>query len=193
MVWIRKKVSEIESIEKPKLDIGFSKRSTNAKTFRGFLSGCLQKARNDENSEMSIFIEELIKKFNEFYPQEIVKNEIKIISGWKGEGSIDIYKGFEDDFIIREFIKDKGTGAVSSVLHHVFKADVNRLLFWIKDWKLNESHICYDFAPKLGYDNWEDLWKVRKKYFSLYYYPIKVLEALGIIDYTGRGTITRIK
>jgi len=49
------------------------------------------------------------------------------------------------------------------------------------------------FAEKLGYKEWKDLWKERKQYFEKYYHPIKILEKLGIIKYSGRGEITRIK
>ena len=191
--WIKEPVVEKEIQEKPKLNIEFSKRSTTAKTYRGFLKGCLQKARNDENKEMSIFIEELMKKFDAYYPQKIVQKEIEIISGWKGKDVKEIYMGFREDFLIKEHIKDKETGKVSTITYQVAREDVNRLLFWIKQWKIGETHKCYDFAVKLGWNSWKDLWRERKIYFRTYYRPIKVLEALGIIKYSGRGDTTRIR
>jgi len=67
-------------------------------------------------------------------------------------------------------------------------------LFWIKKWKVGENHKCYDVAEVLGFKDWKEIWKNRTDvYFPLYYYPVKILEALKIIKYGGRGKITRLK
>ncbi|MEK6878352.1 MAG: hypothetical protein AABY22_02025 [Nanoarchaeota archaeon] len=171
----------------------FIKDKGNSKTFRGYLNGCIKRAVKEENKEMVILLRELLIKFNEFYPNAIIKNEIEIIEGWKGLGSLEAFEGFDKDFIIAEHIKDKETGEVKKTTHSIPRENVNRLYFWIKTWRVGEKHKCYDFAPKLGYNNWKDLWRERKIYFAFYYYPIKILEALDIIKYSGRGDITRIK
>ena len=182
----------IEKIEKEKVDINLIKRKTNSKTFRGYLNGLIQKANNDKNHEIRVFLEEILRKFNKFYPQKIIKSEIEIIDGWKGKDIPEIFEGFENDFIIKEHIKDKESKAVTTTTHHIPKENVNKLFFWIKQWKQGESHKCYDFASIIGEKDWKEVWKKRTEvYFPKYYYCVKILEALGIIKYSGRGLITK--
>jgi hypothetical protein len=122
------------------------------------------------------------------------KNEIKIIDGWKGEGTIEIYelyKGFNQDFRIVEHIKDKETGEVEEVFKEIKKEDVNAMLLIIGGLDIGREYKCYYIANKMGWI-WKDLWRERKIYFQTYYYPIKILEALKVINYGGRGTITRL-
>ena len=115
------------------------------------------------------------------------------IYGINGIDNIEIMEGFTTDFVIKSHIKDKETEEITTQTHQIPFKNVNVLFFWIKKWKIGEKHKCYDFANKLGYSDWKELWKERKEYFDLYYYPIKVLEALKIIKYSGKGEITRIK
>ena len=180
-----------EHRSEPKAD--FIKDKGSSKTFRGYLNGCLKKAINSENKEMVILLRELLIKFNEFYPNKIIKSEIEIISGWKGVDNLEIFKGFTEDFIIKSHLKDKETGEVTTTSHQIPHEKVNKILSFIKQMKINEKVKCYAFAPYLGYTTWKDLWKERKDYFELYYYPIKVIEALRIIKYSGRGDVTRLK
>lgn len=183
---------KIVKMEKPKIDTNFIERKSIAKTYRGHLISNIQKCIHDNNIEMQKVFEEELRIFNSFYPKQIVKNEIRIVEGWKGEGLTEIYKGFEEDFIIKEFIKDKETNEVSESTHIIPKGDVNKMLFIIKSLPLNEKATCYEISDKLGYPSWKDLWKERKQYFAYYYFPIKICEALKIIKYSGRGEITRI-
>lgn len=189
---IFEKQIERENHERP--DIQFIKEDSKAQTYRGYLQGKLQKARNQKNLEMTELMQEIIKEFNEFYPNKIVKYELRQIGGWKGKDKITIYKGFTEDFILIEHIKDKHSGKVKTIPHQVKKENVNRLLFWIKKWEIGESHPCYDFAEKIGEKDWKEVWKKRTDvYFKLYYFPIKCLESMGIIEYSGKGLITRIE
>lgn len=181
----------VEDKSSPKPD--FLERVSRSKTFRGYLNGCLKKSISDENRDMVVLFRELLTTFNEFYPNKIIKNEIEIIQGWKGVDNIEIFKGFTEDFIIKSHLKDKETGEVTTTSHQVPHEKVNKILSFIKRMKVADKVKCYDFAPYLGYKTWKDLWKERKDYFELYYYPIKVIEALGIIKYSGRGDITRLK
>lgn len=171
---------------------------SEAKTFRGILQGKVIVARRieedkkfDKHDLVSLY-EELLNYFDEYYPKKIVKKQIEIIDGWKGEGGIDIYRGFTEDFEIVEHIKDKETEEVKQTHHTVLKEDLNRMIFIVKNLDINETYSCYYIAKKLGYDSWKDLWKERNEYFRFYYYPLKVLEALKVINYGGRGSITRL-
>lgn len=193
MVEIENPHREIERFEKPKVDISPIKRKSNSKTFRGYLSGCIAKAKIDKNEELKILFETILDKFNKFYPERIIATEITIIDGWKGKDFIDIYKGFDNDFRIKVHIKSKETGEVSESIKEVKKEDLNRMVFVIKKLTINEPVKCYKIAEMLGYD-WKEVWKERTEiYFKSYYYPTKILEKLGVISYTGRGVITKLK
>lgn len=188
----KKETKKPELQKEEKIDISFSKRDSKATRFKGRLLGDLQKARNDKNVEMERYIWELLEFFNQCYPNKIVKYEVRIVGGWKGKDILGVY-GFQDDFILLEHRKDKDTGEVVTIRHPIAHEDVNKLFLWIKRWNLLETKYCHEFAPYLGYSDWKALWKERKEYFNKYYYPIKILESLKIIRYSGRGEITRIK
>lgn len=171
-----------------------------AKSIRGSLEGFRNKLLREEKEdvtysavELRVYMDEIIKKFNEFYPHNIVKNSIKILGGWKGEGTINIYNnGFSEDFIIEIPIKNKETSEVEWQRKEVSKEDVNKMIRIVKKLKIDEEMTCYEGAKELGYDEWKSLWRERKEYFNYWYYPVKILEALKIIDYSGKGTIKRL-
>lgn len=186
---------DIETIIEPKIDFSLLRKKSSSKTFSGWLVSKLRQALKNENKEMSILISEIYKKYNEFHKkEEIPLIDIEIIEGWKGADNISIYKGFENDFIIKQHTKDKETKEVTTTTHKVSHENVNRILFYIKKWEIGESHKCYDFAKIIGENDWKEVWKKRMEvYFPLYYFPIKILEELKVIRYSGRGVITRIK
>jgi len=187
------KQTETESREE-KIDTSIFKKRSSAHSFQGWMVGKIKQARNNNKPELVALLIEIYNKYMEFGKYE-TKNliEVEIIEGWKGIDNIELFDGFTDDFVIKTHSKDKETGEVSTQTHQIKRELVNRLFFWIKQWKIGESHECYDFAPKLGFNEWKDLWRERDVYFNSYYYPVKILEALGFIKYSGRGVITRIK
>jgi len=188
------KVKSQEHIEEPLLDVKILNKKTNAKTFAGWLIGKTKQAKNEENPEVMHLLTSTYEKYMELEKRRLQPViELEIIEGWKGIDNIELFRGFENDFVIKSHTKNKETGEVTTQTHQIKVEKVNTLFFWIKQWKLGETHKCYDFAEKLGYKEWKDLWKERKQYFEKYYHPIKILEKLGIIKYSGRGEITRIK
>lgn len=183
---------ETIEIDKSKVNVDFIKKKTQAKTFRGYLNGCIIKTRG--NIEMEFLFRELLNKFNFYYPQRIVKTEIEIISGWKGKGEYSIFTNFDEDVVIRYPLKDKETKEVTYQTKTIPKDNVNKMLSIIRNLKLNKKYICYEIVKLLGYEWKNDVWKNRSKvYFLEYYFPIKCVEAMRIIKYSGRGEITRIK
>jgi len=193
MTWVNEVKSNIE-IEEPKLDLSLFRKKGNAKTYAGYLIAKMKQARDEENKEIVHLLNHLYQKYMEFHKKESkALVEIEIVEGWKGIDDISIFKGFENNFIIESHIKDKETHEVTTTTHQIPFEKVNTILYVIKRMEVGEKVKCYDFAPHLGYSEWKDLWRERKDYFDLYYYPIKVLEALGIIKYGGRGDITRLK
>lgn len=168
---------------------------SEAKTFKGLLQSMIQQAKKSKvivnPTDLSYILEELLIKYKEL-EEKPFRNKIDIIDGWKSQGSLEIYKGFDKDFIIVQHIKDKKTGIIDKHEKTIKKEDVNRIARFINTWKVGESKKCYDFAQVCGFADWKSLWKERKIYFEKYYFPCKILEALKIIEYSGRGKITRL-
>ena len=171
------------------------KKST-AQSKEGLLIGLIVKLRNDSRNgisytpkELEIILTEHLERFK-IKPRKV--EEIQIVSGWKGEGTPEIYMGVETNFRCKEYIKGKWGEEDKERIIEVEKEDLNKMLFIIANLEMGISYKCYYIAKKLGYE-WKELWKERAEYFKYYYYPIKVLEALKMILYTGRGTIERIK
>jgi len=178
----------------------FLERETMAKSLITFIQAQLNilKSKKDEfkegfsYSEVINMWEDLLDKGKELNELKTKIVELELV-GWKGKDNIEVYKFFDNTFVLKEHRKDKETGDVVSVTHEIPPEKVNRLLNWINRWKVGETHKCYDFALFLGYSSWKDLWRERKIYFSDYYFPIKILEIIGVITYSGRGTIQRFK
>jgi len=135
--------------------------------------------------------------------------EIVYVQGWKGKGDTQIYEGPEQYKII-EFRKNKETGHVNEDYHIINKLDV--LFLWdkiIKPLELGEKYGYKYLVRKLielrGINLKENVsveimmeafnggTNRSKYYFPLYYYPMKVLEAKGYIQYWGRGGISRLE
>ena len=173
------------------------KHKSIAKSPRGIVLGLLNKFSRDVKSgkvytatELSILFSEYLNVLKKQEEKYII--QLKLVS-WKGKDQIDITKDFKNDFQVIEHRKDKLTGEVDEVTHEIPAINVNNIKNFILTWKVGESHKCYDFATYLKFDTWKDLWKERKVYFSKYYWPVKVLELLKIIEYGSRGKVTRLK
>jgi len=144
-------------------------------------------------NDIILLLEMISQKNREFKGMKSKFIEIEIVEGWKGKLSLEIFEdGFDQDFKIIQNIRDKETMNIEQTTKIIPAENVNRILKYISTWKIGESHKCYDFAEIVGEKNWKEVWKKRTDvYFPLYYFPIKVLEALKIIKYSGKGIITR--
>lgn len=168
-----------------------------SKSYRNFLMAKLRHFVRHKNVECEFMIRGFIKAYDYFhggdeFKEKNYKHEIEIVSGWKGEGSLEVYKGFDNDFRINEVIKDKYAEIVKIKHSEVKKEDLNRMIRIIKGLEVGKPIKCYEIAKRLGFEDWKSLWKERRIYFKKYYYPIKVLEALKVISYFGNGTIVRV-
>jgi len=182
---------EREERHETKIQINQLDRKTTAKTYRGYLQGSIAKARNDDNKELVVLFEELLAKFNSYYPEKIIK--IEIIQGWKnyGEAHPEIWKGFDNDFRIKIWHNS------GFEVKDVKKEDINRVLLEIKQMKPQETISCYEMAFRLGYGQdpkraWKNLWANRmNEYFPHYYTPLLILRELGIVKHEKKGNLTR--
>jgi len=144
------------------------KYQSTANTTKGLVRGLITKLLNDSKSgkvytanELEIIFSEALRRLNEL-DDEGKLNQIEILDGWKGKGTIQVYQGFTNDFKIIEHIKDKHSHKVTQKHSVVRKEDMNRILCIIKKIPLETPHKCYYFAEKLGYPDWKSLWKERK-------------------------------
>lgn len=191
---VEKQAKRVETYSEPKIDPNLFRKRSDAKTYKGWLIGMMKKTRDNGNLELCMVLQTCYNKYMDFAKtNERTLIELEIIDGWKGQDLIQIHKGFNSNFLIKTHNKDKETGKVTTSNHEIPYENVNKLLFFIKKWEIGEKHKCYEFTELLGEKTWEDVIGKRTKiYFPLYYFPIKILEKLKIIKYSGRGVITRI-
>jgi len=129
------------------------------------------------------------------------KTEKMNIEGWKGKSGFDIIE-FPKIFQLVEYRKSKTTGKVNSIKHSVSKETVLQVWEVLKDYPqtkmlkfetLSEA-ICKSFGlmrffRQTGtYDKQKFFGSRAEAYFPFYYYPLKVLEYKGVIQYTSKYT-----
>lgn len=144
-----------------------------------------------------------VKKLKEDIIDVKKKAHMIDVQGWKGKSGITISKE-EDKWIITEWRKQKEDGAIEEMTTRIPAANVNIM------WALIKKHcprpnmlVKYrTIVPTIiKHYGWTDVDVVSfnggsnrtKYYFPAYYYPNKILENRGYIDYSGRGIIKRIK
>jgi len=132
-------------------------------------------------------------------------DEIIEITGWKGRG--DLYIGErKDNYILRETRKSKETGEAYTDEHIIPKENVRTLLKIIKDncdlqveYKYKYlvrkvlEHYKFHEEEKCPIDIFMEAFNGGRNrslyYFPYYYFPVKILEAIGKIAFFGRGGI----
>jgi hypothetical protein len=183
-------------IEKPRKEILDIK--INANSHRGLILSLLSRIRNNvkdgvtySNYELIAILEEALRKYDELKKVNEKANVIYSLVGWKGQDFPEIFNDGEQ-FTLREHRKSKD-GEVEELNHLVPYSNVNTILKIVKKLKIGETVDCYYISKELGYSEWKDLWKERKTYFESYYYPIKVLESMMVIDYSSKGKTKRLK
>jgi hypothetical protein len=193
---------EIERIEQQGLSSEIAKklsRKTKANTYSGFLLSCMKKLRDNGNLDAALLTETYYNKFKkDFAPRKL--HTIELVN-WKGKDKINIYKDFQEDFIIIEHRKDKTTGEVENINHTIPKENVNFLKNIINKLKIGESMkyketigiIIESKRLSCDRDSFNGGRNRSQYYFPFYYFPAKILEALSLIKYSGRGQITRLK
>jgi hypothetical protein len=118
------------------------------------------------------------------------------IDGWKGKDKIQIQEECEV-YVVYEHRKDKETGKVNTDTHHIPKKNVNNLLSILANTEPKDDKYTYRevveqvikfYDLKMDIDSFNG-GRNRKIYFKTYYYPLKIMESKGWIEYSGRGNI----
>jgi hypothetical protein len=167
------------------------------KSFKSYIQSRINHFLKTGDKLEEMKLRTILGVYEKFHGEEIkdlenLKLEIEIIGKVKGIGTVEIYRGFDNNINIKIPIKDKDTGIVKWIVRELKKEDLNRMIHIVRNLPLNETVSCYEIAEKLGYD-WKEVWKMRTKiYFPIYYFPLKFLEASKMIKYSGRGEVTRI-
>lgn len=195
---IYEKREEIETFEKPENSVETKvNKKTNSHTYRGVINGYIHKVSNMPDNtfitkkELELMFNEILRKFNEFYPNKITK--VVILQGYKNyeEAHPKIWKGIENNVLIEVWHKD------AYETKEIKKEAINRFLCVLKRFPVGEEITCYTIAKELGYgktekEAWKNLWANRmNEYFPNYYFVCLYLKKIGIIDYSNKGKIKR--
>ena len=147
-----------------------------------------------------------LKKMVEIKGKNIIENVY--VEGWKGKGDIELSEGKEYYKII-EKRKSKETGEIYEDEHTIPKENVKILWDLIKENCDIGSKYEYRYLVRLILENYKfheienqaieqfieafNGGKNRATYYFPYlYYPVKILEAKGLLLFFGRGGIMRI-
>lgn len=122
------------------------------------------------------------------------------LDAWKGESGLAISHG-NDHYIIREWRKEKDSG--------VAKVRDTTIQIGLVENMRNIIRQNSQIGEKLSYRQLVDLLKKdynlltdaeawnggrnRRTFFRIHYFPLKILEHEGYIDYDGRGNVTRLR
>ncbi|MHA1344283.1 MAG: hypothetical protein ACTSQG_09865 [Promethearchaeota archaeon] len=145
--------------------------------------------------EVLELLQALKREFEAFYKRDKVI-QVVVEGGYKGQGSLELWRDVENDVRIREIVAERdneGNILSTKEFNHIIpKENINKMKRIIQGLEVNQPYKCYYFAKKLGYSSWKELWKERGDYFERYYFPVKYWQKLGVIRYSG-GYIIRIK
>ena len=126
-------------------------------------------------------------------------NETLHIKKWKGKDKISVQEGVSSYTLI-EHRKDKETGEIEEYAHTIPKSSVNKLMTILADTEHTDRYeyravikqLIKHYNLDIDIDAFNGGRNRALYYFPLYYWPVKVLESKGIIEYSGRGSIKLI-
>ena len=138
---------------------------------------------------------------------EILENKIKnltqqvTLDGWKGKDKIEIKRISTEYWTITEHRKSKTTSEITTSTKRVLNDDVCKMLNVINTLTHNKTiketkyaEIVPHMIAVFDLDVTRDAFNGGKfrtlYYFPLYYYPLKILEHLEFVKYSGHGKVT---
>lgn len=136
------KLTKKEFNEKLKVEKAVT-RTTNAKTFEGYLNGSIRVARQEKNLEVAILLEHLLKKYREYQ----LTGKIKLKS-WKGKSSIQFIKS-PDKIIVITYQKKDQDHEPQEVRTEITKEEINYVIASINQYELNKKIRTKEIAEKM--------------------------------------------
>ena len=133
-------------------------------------------------------------------------DKIITLENWKGKSKIEIKETSGFNYLVREPRKVKETSEIEYIVHTIPMKNVEVLFDLLKE-KLVQgevyryrylvrmilNHYKFHEAEKMPFDTMMEAFnggKFRAKYmFPYMYYPLKILENQGLIQYYGKGGI----
>ena len=138
-----------------------------------------------------------------YYLKTDVDNRTIHLDGWKGKDKLQVTFSREnnkDVYIVIEHRKDKESGEVAQLKHIIPRKNVEFVYDLIKERTKNARstkyrEIAIDIITKknlpISIDEFNGGHQ-RGRYHQIYYFPVKILESLGKIRYSGRGVIINL-
>ena len=159
---------------------------TKAKTFRGWISGMINKSVKNNNKETEFIMLEVLKAYNHFNPESSLDVEV---TGWHGKSSFEIIKEIDRIKIIKYQRSDKNSEP-SKIVTEASREEINALIESILVlWEGNPiktSKLAMEFSRRLdlGHNTWKEFFADRSWHNKLTL-MLDALESLGLIRYNG--------
>lgn len=208
---IQKQTIEERHFKQTKVRDKLLNRISTAKNIRTFIKAQLEIIRKDkiemDNTDLIFFLEDILKKYDELELKATVN-----LKAWKGEGDL-IIQRYPNYFIVREPRKienEDGSYHIDFISHNIPLDDVLRAAkalnclslnirlptrkfaqIWCAENGITKNDDEKDIFDKEGF-NFPMVSGCRPTYFRLYY-PIKILQHYGVIQYYKSGAIRKIK
>lgn len=202
---------EVKNFKQTKVRDKLINRISKAKDIRNFIKAQLEIIKKDKiemsNSELILFLEEILKKYDEFQLKASVN-----LKSWKGDSEL-IIQRYPNYFLVREPRKkelEDGSYSIDWITHNIPLESVLKVIKALNCLKLNiriktrkfaqiycvENEITRNEEDRPLFDkdgfNFSNFSGNRPLYFS-FYYPIKIAQHYGIIQYYKNGSIRKIK
>ena len=164
----------------PKIDLNLFKKKSNANTFKGFLLGRMNIARDEDNNEMIKVIQIIYKKYSEYE-----KDEEVILRSWKGKSSFELIEGIEK-YVVVTYQKSSKGEKPKRMTREVMKIEVSEVLkniIYLSEFY--DEGIPTSIIAQIYYVMpWKDVFSDRKKHAQLNCI-LRILEKKEIITYKG--------
>lgn len=153
-----------------------------------------------------------LKKENEWLKTELkdyekIKEELELYKndntiGWKSKATLIIKKLSDEEWIVQEHRKTKKSNTINKTTHYIKTSHIKNLykiicLLTEEENKTNYREIVRTlitlYKLKVDIEAFNG-GKYRNMFlFPLYYFPMKILEKKGYVEYGGRGDVKRLK
>lgn len=191
---------QTEKIESQPNTSFYQRRSqSKPKNFLNLLRSHQWRAEKDGNTEMAIYIKELIKKYKEY--ENIAEKQI---DGWQGKSPLRIVKK-PDKIIVYKYQRPNKKSEPSEVKYEITKIELNAMIYAInllsEQGRIKTKDISREYLKKLGitetdkghqlFNNGEIIWETLFSWRQMHNKITIILSLLhdeGLIEYLGGRT-----